>query len=252
MKISIVSAYHNRKSLLINTLNTVKNSGFKDFEFIIVDDGSDEEHRVEDLKNEYDFLKVLRIEREDKWYVNPCIPFNVGFSFAQGEKIIIQNPECLHMGDVLNFVNENLNDNNYITFSCYSADEEMTQNFSNYELTETNISKNVTFIDRAVTSDGMLGWYNHPIYRPVGLHFTTAITKKNIRELNGFDERYAYGIGYDDNEFLRRVKQKGLSVNYLNYPIVIHQNHYNISSNYKIPNAKDLVLRNQNLYIKNK
>ena len=47
MKISIVTAYHNRKKQLINTLETIKKSSEVDnTEFILVDDCSDENERV--------------------------------------------------------------------------------------------------------------------------------------------------------------------------------------------------------------
>jgi len=38
------------------------------------------------------------------------------------------------------------------------------------------------------------------------------MTKKNIDELGGFDERYSSGYGFDDNELVVRIKRKGLSV----------------------------------------
>ena len=44
--------------------------------------------------------------------------------------------------------------------------------------------------------------------------------------MGGFDERYAHGIGYDDNELLVRVLRKGLQLLYAYYPLALHQNHY--------------------------
>ena len=54
-KISIVMSYHNRKSQLLTTLKTIKKSKHPNYEIIIVDDGSDEDHRIENLQNEYGF-----------------------------------------------------------------------------------------------------------------------------------------------------------------------------------------------------
>ena len=56
--------------------------------------------------------------------------------------------------------------------------------------------------------DGFLSncWYNHSIHSPRHLHFTTAISKKALKELRGFDERYEFGMDYDDNEFIFRIK----------------------------------------------
>ncbi|WP_435523778.1 glycosyltransferase family 2 protein [Chryseobacterium indoltheticum] len=44
--------------------------------------------------------------------------------------------------------------------------------------------------------------------------------------MGGFDERFAKGIAFDDNEFLYRVNLKGLEVQIVEDPIVLHQNHY--------------------------
>lgn len=65
MKLSIVSAYHNRKSQLINTLNTIKKSSeITNTEFIVVDDCSDDNERIEDLQSQFHFLKVIRLEKK--------------------------------------------------------------------------------------------------------------------------------------------------------------------------------------------
>ena len=84
--------------------------------------------RLEDLTEKYPFLKVIRLEKEDKWYFNSCIPFNIGFKEAKGDIIILQNPECLHYGNIINFVQNHLNDNNYLSFACFSLGIESTHN----------------------------------------------------------------------------------------------------------------------------
>ena len=57
MKISIVTAYYNRRQLLINTLKSISKTSHNDFEVIVVDDGSTEENKIDDLPNEFPFLK---------------------------------------------------------------------------------------------------------------------------------------------------------------------------------------------------
>lgn len=46
-------------------------------------------------------------------------------------------------------------------------------------------------------------------------------------KLNGFDERYAYGIAYDDREILHRIHILGLKIlSYgIEHPICFHQYH---------------------------
>jgi len=231
-KISIVSAYYNRKEQLINTLKSINKSSFKNIEYIIVDDCSDDEHRIEDLKNTYDFIKVIRLEPENRWYINPCVPFNIGFKEITGDIVLIQNPECLHLGDILNFTHNNFQENEYLSFSCFSIDQETTTSIINNTKNESELIELVNNSNYQSNYDGGLGWYNHPIYRPVGYHFASVISHENLKKLNGFDERYAHGIGYDDNEFLLRVKEI-CNFKFVSEPLVVHQYHYYPNNNFK-------------------
>lgn len=223
--ISVVTAYYNRKKLFVRTLESMKlQYGIIKFEVIAVDDGSDEFERIEDLQYIYPFLRVIRLEKENKWYLNSCIPFNIGFSEVKGDKIIIQNPECFHLSPILEYVEKNLADNHYLSFACYSLDKKNTDEehvFFNQDYLKNLISKN----NRTCTYDGDLGWYNHSIHRPKAYHFCAALTTNDLFDLGGFDERYAKGIGYDDDEFIWRVKRK-LKINFIDDLIVLHQNHY--------------------------
>jgi len=229
--ISIVTAYHNRLQLFINTLKSIESSEIKDFEVIAVDDGSSDEHRLERLLPRFPYLKIIRIEPEDKWWVNPCVPYNLGFKEAKGDIIIIQNPECRHMGDILKKTS-NLKTDEYISFACYSLDKDSTY----------SPIKNLKIIDRPISYDGQLGWYNHSKYRAFGYHFCSAIHKNNLDLLGGFDERYAKGIGYDDNEILVRIRRMGLNINIVDSPFVSHQWHYENG----IPFQGNSTLRNIN------
>lgn len=244
--ISIVAAYHNRKELLITTLKTIRNSSVSDVEFILVDDCSSEEHRVEDLVSEFPFLRVIRLEQKDKWYVNPCVVFNIGFNEAKGDIIILQNPECLHVGDVLYRASQ-LEKDEYISFSCYSVDKQKTDTISLLpKITDEDLLSVIEPNPRSVGSDGDNGWYNHSRYRPTSYHFCSVIHKSNLNELGGFDERYADGISYDDNEILIRIKRMGLKINIVNQPFVVHQWHYS-SNNYQHLDATRLIHKNRDL-----
>jgi GT2 family glycosyltransferase len=223
--ISVVMAYFNRRELLINTLKSIERSEFKDYEIIVVDDGSTE--RIDDLP-----VKVIRLEPENKWYHNSCIPFNIGFKEAKGDVIIIQNPECLHVHDVLSYVDKTICDDNYISMSCYSYNEGMTKYLmgSMYPDYDSFLDMFNKLPQQSVLN--YVGWYNHASYRPVYYHFCSAITRKNLRILGGFDERYANGTGYEDDDLVDRVKRLGLKM-IIPDVTVIHQWHpkvYNINN----------------------
>lgn len=251
--ISIVTAYYNRKKLFIRTLESIARTSLTEsFEVIAIDDGSKEEERLEDLVSIFPFLKVIRLEPKNKWYSNSCIPFNIGFNVAKGDKIIIQNPECLHHDDILKYTNENLKSNEYLSFGCYSLDKLTTDNLDEILLQKNQITNIIQEGEVYVKNDGDAGWYNHSLYRSVGYHFCTAITKKDLDYLGGFDERFSLGIAYDDDEFLKRVK-KMFKIIFIDTCIVLHQNHYNSeSTSYENRDNKNLLIEKNKFIFNNK
>ena len=242
--ISIVSTFFNRRGQLIATLKSIQRSSVKDFEFIVVDDGSDEDHRIEDLVGEFKFLEVIRVEPQDKWYRNPCIPYNLGFAASRGDKIIIQNSECLHLSDILFDVQNTLDEQSYLSYGVYSVDPYTTSRIIKDD--SGDLRSLIYFDNYRGPMNGENCWYNHGIYRPCAFHFCNAISRANLIKLNGFDEDYAPGICYDDNEFLFRVKNLGLDINFRNDYIAVHQYHENF--NYNKSDSRDLEYRNFLLY----
>ena len=255
MKISIVTAYYNRKSQFINTLKVIsKSEQINDLELIVVDDCSSEEHRLEGLIEEFPFMRIIRLESKDRWYTNPCVPFNIAINDAIGDIIVLQNPECLHIGDILDDIVNSVTEINYVTYGVYSTTKEMVDevsllNFKSPGLNDELIDiispmHNVNYV-----AEGKSCWYNHSIYRPAGYHFIAAITKNNMNKLNGFDERYSNGIGFDDDEFLFRVKLLGLDVEIHDTPFAIHQWHYSENNFFdKSENVGLALQKNQQLF----
>lgn len=251
MKFSIVTSYYNRKQQFINTLETIKKSSEIDnTEIIAVDDASDDDQRIEFLSNIYPFLKVIRIEKKDKWWTNPSIPFNMAINQSSGDVIILQNPECLHLGDIIKNVKENIQETNYLTYSVYSINENTTNKLFNLNF-DQNLFDQINNIIGEKNNVGFTGigqecWYNHPFYRPCHYHFISAISKKNMNILGGFDERYGDGCSYDDDEFLHRVKLLGLNLKIIDDVHGIHQWHNSYENrDYEFYNRE---LKNKDLF----
>lgn len=236
--ISIITTYYNRRKQFLNTIDSILKSDINNFELIVVDDGSDSEHSLSDLN--YPFLKLIEIDEKDKWWENPCVPFNIGIKEAVGDIIVLQNPECYHVGDVLKYINDNINNDNYLSISTYSFSDELTDKIKDIDL-------NIEYLNTLPIklSGYNLGWYNHSIHRPLYYHFCSAIKKSNMDKLGGFDERYAQGITYDDDEFLMRVRRLGLDVKIIDDVSVIHQYHEKFF--YK-GNYKELHLKNKKIF----
>ena len=243
--ISIVTAYYNRKSLFYETLKSIARSNHKNIELIVVDDGSSIEHRLEEYLTVFPFMKIIRLEKENKWYANPCIPFNIGIRAAVGDIIMLQNPECLHVHDILTYVSENIDDRKYITMSAYYLDEKTTKELPKYSDNNYIADYLKTLPQQGTGGDLKMGWFNHSIHRPVYYHFCSAITKKNMNLLGGFDERYANGISYDDNEFIERIGRLGLNKVIADNVSVIHLWHptfYYADANFMILHEKNRLL----------
>jgi GT2 family glycosyltransferase len=233
MRVSVVMAYYNRKQLLINTLKSIEgNTSYKDFEIIIVDDASSEEHRIEDVLTQFKMdIKLIRVDPETKTHINPCIPYNIGFKEAQGDIVVIQNPECFHLGDIISDVS-NLKHNEYKVYHCYSLPESETNKLSSGSLELKMLNKGASF-------NGDHGWYCHGRFNPRPYHFCSAIHKKDLEDLGGFDERYANGKSYDDDEFATRIVRKGMDISFVSNPLVAHQWHYT-SEESEVNSNKDL------------
>lgn len=208
--VSIVLAFFQRQDQWNRTLESIKKSQVKDYEIIMVDDASD-------IPLVCPEAKIIRIEPKDKWYHNPCIPYNIGFKQAKGDIVIIQNPECLHVGDVLKYAVDNVKENKYISFGCYAINTTQTDELRDGIFPAIG--------DYIFSTRHRNGWYNHPVHRPVGYHFCSAITKKDLYRVGGFDERYANGVAFDDDAFIRSIKRLGMEVEIPTDPFVIHQFH---------------------------
>jgi GT2 family glycosyltransferase len=221
MILSVVMAYHNRANQFWLTLKSIRRQN-QDVEIIVVDDGSDESQRASDVAIDFPELNIetIYLPKGERTWINPCIPFNIGFRKAKGETIVIQSPECLHIGNVLEYALRNRSESHYLAFSCYNLAEfthaplRDLRIFSDEVLNE-QMKAMVSLEDASSDAntrrnDGC--WFNHPVFCPKNYHFLSVLSKKNLDDLGGFDERYAEGYCWDDNEFLWRVKQMGLRV----------------------------------------
>ena len=232
LRVSIVMAFYNRQELLDKTLESLERSTVKDYELIIVDDASA-------IPLVCSKAKIIRVEKKDKWYNCSAIAWNRGMREATGDLIILQSPECYHVGDILSYAVNNIKPNLYLSFGCYSINKAETE--------ELHRGKLPVIVNALV--DGHTGWYNHTKYRPCAYHFCSAILRNDLDIIGGFDERYAYGVAFDDDEFIRVIRYIGMDVKIIDSPYVIHQFHthfeFEAYSAWKEPHALNQLIYNQ-------
>ena len=51
------------------------------------------------------------------------------------------------------------------------------------------------------------GWFNHIAYNPRNFHFLSAMSKSVLDKIGGFCNEMAYGMWYDDDDLLNRIKK---------------------------------------------
>jgi glycosyltransferase involved in cell wall biosynthesis len=220
MKVVVVMTYYKREQQLKRTLSSIEQSKNTDFSVIIVDDCSEDGLKLPNATFKCD---LITITKEEKIWKDGAPAYNRGIIEAlklHPEVIIIQNAECIHIGDVISYSAENINNHNYIPFKCLSLDEKTTFDDSIDLVTLTHSIKH------GASNNGDLAWYNHPIYRPCNLDFCCAISVQNLITLNGYDERFMYGYAYGDNYWKYRVELLKLKFIVPPEPLVAHQWHY--------------------------
>lgn len=214
--ISIAMSYYNRLSQLNFTLDTIRSTRVREFEIIIVEDFCDQKHSLDHIATQHADLPITVIRMRDlmpeKTYCNPCIPYNVALRACKGDRILIQNPECAHMGDVLYHFEQNASDDVYLSYHCYAATKAETLTLQSGQPMQMFTGKKSR-------------WYNHAQERPLAYHFAAGITRRRLCELNGFDERYAQGFDMDDVDLVHRVRKLGLEIQFVSDPWVVHQYH---------------------------
>lgn len=118
---SIVMAYYNRKEQTLETLKGFEKlyAGKYNFEVILVDDNSNQENKLNNVINDFTYtINLIEISEEEKTdRINPCMAYNKGFQNSQGRIIIIQNTECYHVGNILEYTIDNLNDQDFININ---------------------------------------------------------------------------------------------------------------------------------------
>jgi hypothetical protein len=205
IKYSILMPYFDRYNQLKETLGSLwfHYQERDDFEVLLILDNKVPETevlKIEKLVNSFS-LNIRILFRLVSGF-NPCVSFNLGAQEAEGEFLVITNPECCHVENVLNGLdNEFEKDPNvYVVCACKSLKQDYTMNM----------------------------WYQHSVLRNKEYHFCTALHKDNYWGIGGFDERFANGISYDDDAFRDAIKKAGISFVHRDDLVVYHLFHEKI------------------------
>ena len=200
--LSIIIPCYNKKQILLNTLQSISlHRGVCPIETIIIDDGSDEENRMFNLAELFPELNLryIWIDKKKGWR-GPTIAYNAGFAYANGNVIFLNGADCVHKGNLLGYVFDNMREDSYISFSALREQDEFGL-------------------------DDPRAWHIHSKFFYALIPFCAAISTKSLELLGGFDERFADGVGYEDSDWDVRICNLGLDAHLIDDPYCLHQKH---------------------------
>lgn len=232
VKTSVIAAFYNNLHYLKLVLAGFERQTEKEFEFIIADDGSKEEvvKEIESTSSNYSF-QIKHVWHPDKGFRKNKI-LNQAILTSETDYLIFIDSDCVPHSK---FVEEHLKEkenNTVLTGRRVNLSQKITN-----ELTEQNIKDG--FIEKnhlKIIDDGLFGksydvekgfyfknnflrrFFNKKYRGLLGCNFS--LYKKDLLDINGFDERYeAPSIGEDsDIEF--RLGLNGVKVKSLNHIVV--------------------------------
>src|SRR4030042_7127338 len=128
-KLSIVMPCYKRRQQLLNTLKSIEYFNKYPIEIIIVDSGGDEKNPVNDVVGLFPSLNILIVTFKNKIKDN-VLPTNMGLNVVTGDAILVNGAECIHHGDIIGYIFNNLTAGTYMNFSTYSVDDGIVEKLS--------------------------------------------------------------------------------------------------------------------------
>lgn len=175
-KVSIITVCFNSEKTIMDTLDSIYNQSYKDYEYIIID-GQSTDQTLEIVKKYKDkFGHKLKIVSEPDYGLYDAM--NKGINLAQGEIIGILNSDDWYEVDALQKVIETFDTNK--TIDIVTGKMRMVTYKKNFIEIRNNreIEKNILRFFPV----------NHP---------ATFVKKKVYDEIGGFDVRYKLSADYD-------------------------------------------------------
>lgn len=252
-KISVIVSTYNAEEWLKKVLWGFQQQIFKDFEVVIADDGSKPATRelIEEMSKKVHF-PIVHVWQEDEGFQKSRI-LNKAVTACSADYIIMTDGDCIPREDFVQVHYINKEHGYFISGGYYMLpmnisklitleDIEKQHCFNIHWLKEKGIPK--TFKNNKLTANGLvsklLNWIT-PTNASWNGHNSSG-WKKDIENVNGFDERMQYGG--QDRELGERLFNFGIKSKQLRYSAVcVHLDH---KRGYKTPEsiAKNLGIRN--------
>ena len=226
-KYSFLMPYHDRADQLEQTLASFDRlyGDRRDWEVVLIVDVKTMDDALARLKLEALLFRdsgatPMKVRHSKDPTFNPAPHYNEAAVQADGMFLVLTSPEVQHATDVLAGLDREFaaDPDQYVVCAC-----------------------------EALTEDGAHDrWYQHGEHRDRRYHFCSAIRRTQFWRVGGFDETFAGGFAYDDDDWLAQVEQAGLRVTVRDDLLTQHQWHRKPYQGH--PQRRRLVNRNREIF----
>lgn len=242
MKVSIIIAVYKDIDALELVLTSLKNQTYKNFEVVVVEDGSNKE--IKEFLRSIDDLDIKHTAQEDLG-VRKARSQNNGVISSSGEYLIFIDGDCILYTTFIEGHVELAESGYVLSGRRLNLNQALTQKLRNRDITALDIQKNLFFkyislafdkttrFEQGIAIDPKGFLYNHFIKNAerntsiLGCNFSCF--KDDMLAINGFDESYAESAVSDDMDLDWRFRAYGLRLksckNVANMFHLYHQAH---------------------------
>jgi hypothetical protein len=201
--ISFIINYENNIELLFMALITLNKSINDNFEVVIVYNKS-----IEDITwlKLYGFKFSVKIIKNDDNNKNTVVMnYNLALYNCIGKIIVIQKSECIHLGDIPEYIMKNFKYDQYLSFPCYSSNSVCVNDYILNNIDRIYIN-NIEDLVKNINNNIVPVWNQHSALNNKNLNFCTVIGRDYLDILGGFSEKYVDGYCFEDEDLIYRIK----------------------------------------------
>jgi len=206
---SIIIPYRNRELLRIqNCLRSLEEQKFQDFEIIFVDYGTEKpfQKEVEKLINNFSKAQYIYADSRGMFW-NRSQALNIGLFYAKGDIMVISDVDLVFENTFLAQVQNFMKKEEILIYPCINLGEAYK------DFTFEKLFQNLAKIKKE--------WY-------YGGGGNIIFHKKLLEKVGGYNEYYRIW-GYEDIDFVKRIKKADLEVPKIPEGIIVlHQFHQDI------------------------
>ena len=189
MKLSIIIPVRDRSDSLKRCLESLKESKFRKFEVIVVDDCSQKD--CSEMVRKYGYKAVRLDKRSGSWYAR-----NKGAELAEGDILLFLDGDMVLQSDTLNKIHNFFSSNHYAALSGICGGGKIQGNLATQY-------KNLWMHYSYLRSPENFDWF---------ISGVGAVKREIFFDLKGFDTTFETKTGGGDLEFGTRLKEAGQEI----------------------------------------